>query len=136
MLGLTEEPIDITALVDAVADPTCGALVTFAGMVRDHHEGQRVTGLEYQAYRPMAEKCLAELVEETRARWPEVRVAVLHRIGRLEIGEVSVALAVASPHRVEAYEASRLLIERIKVDLPIWKKEFTEEGVVWVGESM
>ena len=75
------------------------------------------------------------LVEESITRWPGCRIAAVHRIGRLEIGESSVGIAVSSPHRVEAYEVSRHLIERIKVDLPIWKKEFTEEGVVWVGEN-
>ena len=108
-----------------------GAVVTFSGNVRDNARGQKVLYLEYEGYRPLAEKQLAHLTAEAQERWG-VACAVQHRLGRLEIGECSVAVAVASPHRSEAFEACRWLMDTLKLTVPIWKREFFEGGAHWV----
>lgn len=131
---VVDGPIDVGALVAAVSHPGCGAVATFLGTVRDHAEGRPVSGIEYHAYREMAARKLAEIGGEIRARWGLDRVAIVHRVGRLAVGEVSVAIVVASPHRAEAFEAARHAIERIKVIVPIWKKEaWADGGTHWVG---
>jgi molybdopterin synthase catalytic subunit len=124
----------LIALVSAAGDGRAGTggVVTFLGLVRDHHEGRQVTHLEYEAYVPMAEKALARIVEEAARQWPDARLAIHHRTGRLGIGEASVAIAAASPHRADAYAASRYAIERIKQIVPIWKHEYFAGGDVWV----
>ncbi len=109
-----------------------GAVVTFLGLVRDHNVGRKVTHLEYEAYEPLAVKALQRIVDEAAGRWPSVRLAIHHRTGRLEIGEASVAIAAASPHRADAFAASRYAIERIKQIVPIWKHEYFEGGDAWV----
>jgi molybdopterin synthase catalytic subunit len=126
--SITREPIDPATLLAAVTAPEDGAVLLFWGVVRNHHEGRAVSHLEYDAYAPMAEAKLAELVDEARRRWPVGQIAVVHRIGRLEIGEASVGIAVASPHRAEAYEASRHIIEQLKLRVPIWKREGYVDG--------
>ena len=111
-----------------------GACVVFEGLVRDHHEGKRVESIFYDAYRPMAEKEIAKIVDDIRARFPHVAVAVIHRLGLLKVGEASIAIACAAPHRGEAFDACRQIIERFKQTIPIWKKERGpggEEGVGW-----
>ncbi len=131
---VVEGPIDVAALVAALSHPSCGAIATFLGTVREHAEGRPVSGIEYHAYREMAARTLAQIGDEIRARWGLDRVAIVHRVGRLAIGEVSVAIVVASPHRAEAFEAARHAIERIKVIVPIWKKEaWADGGTHWVG---
>jgi len=132
MVELIEDPIDVAALTAAVASEADGAITTFVGVVRNHAEGRQVFRLEYHAYKAMALKVLQQIGEETESRWP-VRLALSHRLGRLEIGEASVAVVAASPHRAEAFEACRHAIERIKADVPIWKKEHYEEEAAWVG---
>jgi molybdopterin synthase catalytic subunit len=109
-----------------------GAVVTFLGLVRNHNVGRRVRYLEYEAYEPLAVKTFERIAAEVRARWPGVRLALHHRVGRLDIGEASVAIAAASPHRAEAYAACRYTIERVKQIAPIWKREFFEGGDVWI----
>lgn len=130
MVRLVREPIDLGALL-AVA-PQDGALDLFVGVVRNENAGRRVTHLEYEAYEEMALEVLQEIEAETRRRWPLTDVRLVHRLGRLEIGEPSVAVAVASPHRAEAFAACRHAIDTLKRRAPIWKKEFFEGGAVWV----
>ena len=132
MIG--REPLDLNRLVAAVSEDkgADGAIVTFLGLVRNHNLGRSVRYLEYEAYEPLAVKTFAQIGDEVRRRWPAVRLAVQHRVGRLEIGDASVAIAAASPHRADAYGACRYAIERIKQIAPIWKREFFEGGDVWI----
>jgi molybdopterin synthase catalytic subunit len=109
-----------------------GAVATFVGIVRDNNLDRRVTHLEYEAYEPMAEKSLARICSEAEGQWPGTRLAVHHRIGRLAIGEASIVIAAASPHRAAAFAACRYVIERVKQIVPIWKHEFFEGGEVWI----
>ncbi|MQA92034.1 MAG: molybdenum cofactor biosynthesis protein MoaE [Gemmatimonas sp.] len=124
---MTGDPIDPCELI-AAADGTDGAALLFVGIVRDHNEGREVGHLDYQAYPEMAETVLRNIVAEARSRWETGAVSVIHRIGRLEIGEVSVAIAVSSPHRGDAYSASRYVIEELKKRVPIWKREGYLDG--------
>jgi molybdopterin synthase catalytic subunit len=134
LLVIGRDALDLASVVRAVSDRAGadGAIVTFLGLVRNHHVGRSVRYLEYEAYEPLALKVLARISDEVQTRWPDVRLAVHHRIGRLEIAEASVAIAAASPHRADAYGACRYAIERIKQIAPIWKHEFFEGGDVWV----
>jgi MoaE-MoaD fusion protein len=126
-------PIALDEVVNAVRSNDAGAIVTFSGTVRASTAGHAVVALEYEAYDSMAVRYLRKIGDEIRERWPEARVAILHRSGRLAVGEVSVVIAVSSPHRADAFEAARHAIERLKQDVPIWKKEIREDGSVWVG---
>lgn len=135
MIELTHDPIDLARLINLVAGPDCGAIATFSGTVRNHHQGRKVLRLAYEAYRPMALAKLQEIQVEIAQRWPGTRAAIVHRLGTLEVGAVSVAIAVAAPHRDAAFAACRHAIERIKADVPIWKKEFTEAGAEWVDPT-
>ncbi|CCF82921.1 molybdopterin converting factor subunit 1 [Nitrolancea hollandica] len=130
-----EEPIDLPAVTREVADPGAGAIATFVGTVRNTARGRDVLYLDYEAYPAAAEKMLARIGDEIADRWGIDRVAITHRIGRLEIGEASVAIAVSSPHRNEAFEACHYAIERIKQIVPIWKKEYYAGGDVWIGSE-
>ena len=132
---VTEGPIDVPALVAWAGDPGAGAVLTFVGTVRDSKHGRRVVRIDYEAYAPMAVKVLRRIGEETLARWPVCRAALVHRVGRLEIGEASLALVVSVPHRAEGFDALRHGIESVKRDVPIWKKEVFEDGEVWVQEG-
>lgn len=123
MIQLTHQPIDYTALVERVRRPGCGAVVLFLGTVRDLTGDQVTTALDYEAYPGMAEKKLAEVEAETRRKWPVGDLAIVHRLGQLEVSEVSVAVAVSCPHRAEAFAAGRHAIDRLKEVVPIWKKE-------------
>jgi molybdopterin synthase catalytic subunit len=128
MIRLTHEPIDYTALTESVRRPGCGGVVLFLGTVRDLTGDQVTEALEYEAYPGMAERKLEEIEGEVRQRWPVGEVAVVHRLGRLGVGEVSVAVAVSCPHRAEAFEACRYAIDRLKQIVPIWKKENRPDG--------
>jgi molybdopterin synthase catalytic subunit len=130
--AVTSAPLAIDAVVRAVDGPGAGAVATFLGLVRDHNQGRRVLFLDYEAYAPLAEKALALIVDEAQARWAGARMAIHHRTGRLEIGEASVVIAVATPHRADAFAACRYAIERIKQIVPIWKHEHFEGGEVWI----
>ena len=134
LLAIGREPLQLERLVAAVAREggADGAIASFLGVVRNHNAGRRVRYLEYEAYEPLAGKVFERIEAETRDRWPGVRLALQHRIGRLEIGEASVAIAAASPHRAEAFAACRYAIERVKQIAPIWKHEFFEGGDVWI----
>lgn len=133
-IEVTTEPLSERAVAEAVAHPGAGAVVLFSGVVRDRTGGRRVKFLEYEAHGPMALAKLREIAGELRRRWPGLaRVTLVHRIGRLEIGESSVMIGVSSPHRHEAFEAGRFAIDTLKETVPIWKKEHFEDGEVWVG---
>ena len=134
MIHITHSPLDPDALTAAVRGDGNGAVVTFLGATRSSTRDRKVLRLEYEAYRPMADEKLEEIAGEMRRRWP-VDVALAHRLGRLEIGEISLVVAVASPHRREAFEASQYCVDRIKQIVPIWKKEYFEGGEVWVGSQ-
>ena len=125
---LVREPIEPAALLAAVAHAGAGALATFFGAVRDRNVGRPVTGIDYDAYEPMAALELANIATEAAARWSGARVALAHRIGTLAVGELSVGIAVAHPHRAPAFEACRFAIEEIKRRVPIWKREHYVDG--------
>src|SRR5215212_117557 len=133
MFKIVEGPIDLAQLAEAVRTDECGAVCTFLGVARLYSRGREVIHLEYEAYPEMAEKKMAEIAEEIRERWGTDRVAMLHRTGVLAIGEASVGIAVASPHRREAFEACQYAIDRLKTIVPIWKKEVWSNGEQWIG---
>jgi molybdopterin synthase catalytic subunit len=133
MTYLTEAPIDTAALVQRVMRPSDGAYVLFEGVVRDHHEGHAVESILYEAYRPMAEKEIDKIVTHTHEQFTDVAIAVVHRLGHLRVGESSIAIVCSSPHRGESFGACRMLIDRIKETVPIWKKERGPDGEEWVG---
>ncbi|HEU5141430.1 MAG TPA: molybdenum cofactor biosynthesis protein MoaE [Bacillales bacterium] len=132
---ITDDEIQIEDVVKKVVHPNAGAVNTFIGTVREMTKGRRTLYLQYEAYIPMAEKQLAQIGREIADRWPEARTAITHRIGRLEISDLAVVIAVSSPHRAASFEASRYAIERIKEIVPIWKKEHWEDGTMWVGDQ-
>jgi molybdopterin synthase catalytic subunit len=135
LVALTEAPLDVRAWCDRDADPGSGALLFFVGTVRDSKHGRRVIGIDYEAYPAMAEKELRRIGEEMRSRYGTRRVALVHRLGRLAIGDASVIIAVSTPHRAAGFDALRHGIESLKKDVPIWKKERFEDGEVWVQEG-
>jgi molybdopterin synthase catalytic subunit len=131
MVQLTQEPLDPQRAVDAVMTDRDGAYVLFVGVVRDHSRGRTVTGLEYQAYPPMAEAQMRALVAQVRERWG-LACAIQHRYGYIPVGEAAVVVCVSSAHRAEAFEACRWVIDTLKADVPIWKKEFAADGTYWI----
>lgn len=133
MSYLTDDPIDTTALVRRTMRPADGACIVFEGVVRDHNEGKRVQSIFYDAYRSMAEKEMERVIDEVRGAHPDVAIAVQHRLGHLQVGDASIVIVCTSPHRADAYEASRMAIDTIKKRVPIWKKEFGPGGEEWVG---
>jgi len=136
-VALTEAAIRPEVVLEGLSSSSDGAVLLFLGVVRDENEGRRVEGLVYEAYREMAEETLASIAREAGARFGTDRIALLHRVGALRVGEVSTAIAVATPHRKEAYEASRYIIEEIKQRLPIWKRErYAEGGEGWVAGTV
>lgn len=134
MIRIVETPIDRAQVVRAVASPESGAIVTFDGAVRNHARGRRVIHLYYETYPEMALRELERIRAQALGRWPLHGLAIVHRVGRLEIGETSVFIAVSAPHRREAFEACRFAIDTLKTTVPIWKKEHYEDGEVWVEE--
>lgn len=132
---LQAQPLSMDALLAEVRGPDCGGEVTFTGLVRDFSRGERIAHLEYEAYEPMARREMEAIVAQARERWPEVRLAMSHRVGHLNIGDAAVMIAAAAPHRVEAFEACRFAIDTLKQTVPIWKKEFAEGGAYWVDEN-
>jgi molybdopterin synthase catalytic subunit len=131
-IQITREPLDRNALIASVTDPGIGGIVVFEGVVRDNARGKQVRYLEYDVYPEMAVQQIREILAEAEKRWNVDRVAVAHRIGRLEIGEASVIIVVATPHRAEAFEACRFIIDTLKTTVPIWKKEVAINGEEWV----
>lgn len=132
---ITQDPIRLDELTAFVADPGAGAMATFVGTTRDNNEGRRVVRLEYECYPGMAEKEMEKIGQEVLERWPVKKVAMLHRLGRVDIGEASVAIAVSSGHRHAAFEACHYAINQLKETVPIWKKELYEGGEVWIGSQ-
>jgi molybdopterin synthase catalytic subunit len=131
---LTTEPIDPASTAIGLAGAEDGAVATFTGVVRNHHDGREVLWLEYEAYEEMAERQIDNLIAEARRRWPLSEAVIRHRLGHLNIGEVSVVIAVAAPHRAEALEACRWLIDTLKAEVPIFKREAHAVGEVWVDD--
>ena len=137
MFAIVDKPLDVGALVANAQRPDCGAVVTFVGTTRvDESEGVSVEHLEYEAYRPMADRKLDQIGAEIEERWHVGHVSIVHRLGRVDPGEASVAIVVAAPRRGPAFEASRHAIERIKEIVPIWKREVWSDGYVWVGSQV
>lgn len=132
LVRVQETALSLDEVVRAVTGPGLGGIVTFTGVVRDSSQGKRVERLEYEAYVEMAEKVIRALVAEVEAE-TGARIAVLHRIGKLAIGDLAVVIAAAAAHRAEAFTACRAVIDRLKERAPIWKKEFGDDGAVWVG---
>lgn len=131
---IVAQPLSADAVAQAVADPAAGGIVIFSGVVRNEKDGRPVKYLEYEAHVPMAEAKMREIGEQVRRRWPSVKaVTMLHRVGRLEIGESSVLIAVSAAHRREAFEACHYAIDTLKQTVPVWKKEHFEDGEIWVG---
>ncbi len=133
LFRVVDRPLRLEEVVEAVSGEAYGGLVTFSGSVRNQTKGRRVLRLEYEAYPPMAEKQLARIGAEAAEQFSGTRVAIVHRVGTLLPGELAVVIAAAAPHRKEAFRACEHAIERLKQDVPIWKKEFFEDGEVWVG---
>lgn len=133
LFGIRAGPLSLQEVIAAVERPEAGAICSFAGTVRNRTGEHDVSALEYEAYEEMAERFLRSIGSEIAEKWPGAKAAVLHRVGKLEIGDVAVVIAVSSPHRAQAFEACRHAIERIKEDVPIWKKELRKDGSVWVG---
>jgi molybdopterin synthase catalytic subunit len=137
LFEIAEGQIDVGAMIEGAQRPDCGAVSTFIGTTRvDEAGGNSVEYLEYEAYRPMADRKLEEIGAKIEERWDVGHVAIVHRIGRVDPGEASVAIVVASPRRGPAFEASRYAIERIKEIVPIWKREVWSDGYVWVGSQV
>ena len=129
---VSDQQLDASEVAASVEDDRCGAIATFVGTVRNHNAGRSVQWLDYEAYAPLAVRSFERIAEEARERWPDVRLAIHHRTGRVEVGESSVVIAAASPHRADAFGAARYAIERIKQITPIWKHEHFDGGEVWI----
>ncbi|WP_088103691.1 molybdenum cofactor biosynthesis protein MoaE [Halalkalibacter urbisdiaboli] len=136
LFEITKEELSVQQVVDKVLHPHAGAINTFIGTVRELTKGKRTLYLAYEAYESMAEKKLKQIGDEINERWSDTRVAISHRIGRLDISDIAVIIAVSTPHRNDSYEASRYAIERIKEIVPIWKKEHWEDGEKWIGDQL
>jgi len=136
MSYLTRSPISVDVLLAEVSSPACGGTCAFLGTVRDGPDEHGVTAIEYSAYEEMVEAEFGRLLADARARWPAARIAVRHRLGRIPVGEASIAIAAAAPHRVQAFEACRYVIEEVKRRVPVWKKELRLDGTeVWVDPA-
>lgn len=135
MFEIVSEVIDVARVSAAAADPAAGAIVTFVGTTRDHNDGRRVIRLEYEAYPEMALEQMRRIGATMRERWALARIAMVHRVGVVPIGEASVVIAVSSAHRVAAFEACHFAIDRLKEVVPIWKKEHFEGGELWIGSQ-
>jgi len=137
MAILTEQPIRLDPLIDQVRAPDRGGIASFLGLVRDHHQGKGVLGLDYSAYGPMAELETERIINEAARRWATVAVAVQHRIGSLTVGDTAVAIVAAAAHRGEAFDACRYVIEELKKRVPVWKREMYSDGsVAWVDPTV
>lgn len=136
MFEIVNEPIDVEQMRLKVVSRNAGAITLFVGTVREMTKGKKTLQLEYQAYPAMAVKMLEQIAQEVSERWPEAIIAISHRVGRLTISDIAVVIAVSSPHRKMAYEANEYAIERIKQIVPIWKKEFWEDGTAWIGDQL
>ena len=140
--AISQRPLALEALVAALENAArhsgegCGALCSFLGVVRATHKGRRVTRLEYEAYEPMALRVFERIADEAKLAWPDVMLAIHHRVGSLAIGDASVAIVAAAPHRAQAFQVTRYAIERVKQIAPIWKHEYFEDGDAWVEGAL
>ncbi|TVM01841.1 MAG: molybdenum cofactor biosynthesis protein MoaE [Candidatus Brocadia sp. WS118] len=134
MIEMCEEKIDVQKVIDAAQAEDCGAVTVFLGTVRNHSRGKEIIRLEYDAYPEMAVKMIQKVVDEAKEKWDVRKAAVAHRTGILAIGEIAVAIAVATPHRQEGFEACKYIIDRLKQVVPIWKKEVAFDGETWIEE--
>ncbi len=132
MVEITRQPIDVTALLSGAENPAAGGVCTFIGTVRNHADGRTVMRMEYEGYAEMAVREMERIEKQVRERWPVEEMAIVHRLGMLEIGEASVVIVVACAHRSDAFEACRYAIDTLKKTVPIWKKEFDQDGAAWV----
>ena len=133
MIAIVNAPIDVQAVLESVRDPAAGAVDLFLGTTRNQTRGRNVLLLEYEAYEPMARGLMERIAREAKERWGITKISIVHRIGTVAVGEVSVAVAVSSPHRNEAFLACRYAIDTLKETVPIWKKEVFADGGHWVG---
>lgn len=133
MIEIINHNIDVACVLKSVEDPSAGGIDVFIGTTRNHAHGRKVLVLEYEAYQPMALHVMNTIAEEARRRWDIRKISIVHRIGRVDIGEASIVIAVSASHRREAFEACRYAIDTLKKEVPIWKKEFFDDGEVWVG---
>ncbi|KAB2332447.1 molybdenum cofactor biosynthesis protein MoaE [Bacillus mesophilum] len=133
---ISKEPINTQAVIDKVVQREAGAITTFIGTVRELTHGKKTLFLVYEAYEPMAVKKLEQIGNEIKDKWAGAEVAITHRVGKLDITDIAVVIAVSTPHRNDAYEANRYAIERIKEIVPIWKKEHWEDGEKWIGNQL
>ncbi|HNI60506.1 MAG TPA: molybdopterin converting factor subunit 1 [Pseudomonadota bacterium] len=135
LVRLSRQPLQYDEVIAAVSGPGQGGIVLFVGLVRDHNDGKQVVRLDYEAYDEMAVRKMAEIAARIESEQPGVRVAMVHRVGSLQIGDLAVILAASAPHRGEAFAACRAAIEALKVEVPIWKKEFSPDGEEWLGQG-
>jgi molybdopterin synthase catalytic subunit len=133
---ISQEPINIQSVIDKVVQREAGAITTFIGTVRELTHGKKTLYLVYEAYEPMAIKKLEQIGQEIEGKWSGSKVAITHRVGKLDITDIAVVIAVSTPHRADSYEANRYAIERIKQIVPIWKKEHWEDGQEWIGDQL
>ncbi|MEB2302418.1 molybdenum cofactor biosynthesis protein MoaE [Lysinibacillus xylanilyticus] len=136
LFEIIDKPIDVEEVRQKVIDRNAGAITVFIGTVREMTKGKKTLHLEYQAYPAMAIKMFEQISKEIQERWSEAKVAITHRVGHLEISDIAVVIAVSSPHRKIAYEANEYAIDRIKQIVPIWKKEYWEDGTEWIGDQL
>ena len=133
---ISKEPINTQSVIDKVVQREAGAITTFIGTVRELTHGKKTLYLIYEAYEPMAVKKLEQIGQEIEEKWSGSKVAITHRVGKLDITDIAVVIAVSTPHRADSYEANRYAIERIKQIVPIWKKEHWEDGQEWIGNQL
>lgn len=132
MIEITDKKIDVQKVIDATKSPDCGAVSVFIGAVRNHSKNKDVNALEYEVYGGMAEKMIKRIIDEIKSKWDVNKIAVSHRIGKIDVGEITVAIAVSSPHRKDSIPACQYAIDRLKEIVPIWKKEYAIDGASWV----
>ncbi|MCH2525349.1 MAG: molybdenum cofactor biosynthesis protein MoaE [Dehalococcoidia bacterium] len=135
MIHITSDPLEPNSVTEIVRNNSNGAVITFLGTTRDSTDGKNVNYLEYEAYQPMAQNMIQQIFDEVKERWEIEDLAISHRLGKVEIGEISMVVAISSPHRKQAFEAGQYSIDRIKEIVPIWKKEFFDNGEEWVGSE-
>ena len=132
-IQILDNPLDIRTCVDFVTHPGAGGINVFVGTVRDNTKGRKVLHLEFEAYEPMAVSEMRKIAEQATEKWPVQRMSIHHRVGKLEIGQVAVLIAVSTPHRKASFEACEFAIDTLKQTVPIWKKEVFEDGEIWVA---
>ncbi|MFN3345348.1 MAG: molybdenum cofactor biosynthesis protein MoaE [Chloroherpetonaceae bacterium] len=133
MMTISDKPLDVQAVIETVQTHEAGAINVFIGTVRNQTAQKSVVGLDYEAFETMAIKKMHEIAEEAKAKFPVLKVAIAHRVGKLKLGEIAVVIAVATPHRAESFAACKFIIDTLKEVVPIWKKEIFEDGDVWVS---